>query len=598
MKTLYKFYVGGIQVDEPEGVTGMRFRKPRNERFGGMLQRSIGYVDGVGEVVFSEPLVVNMLTEAFREKKTMAKVPVQVQQYDGTIIIDGEINFKNFRALQNGWAVTIADTQDIEIFLSNADTDKELFPTQTKLLNPYELLERSTHGIAENLAAYKYKKPAAKTLAHPIPWKAATGESNAAGQYQSVTDAISPVWTNTTNAVQTVKIEGNVIVTHRAGTSEAARLALCMKSSGTLLLDDTQGTLAISTTATISELVVKATIQVPANADVFLFMDSSDTATDFSFTYDSKSYLYIGLDVELAASEVVGFTAPALLSGLSNMPITANVLSEYFITDGLHLRGGSGKGVIASFGRIWDDLHKLRPLILNWVGNSLVAENLETYIRSAGVSLELYEADYYETRPCLECLHSGIVAGFNRWQSETPTGGQEENAVARWNTPLTNAENLLNAECQTLTGSKRLIEKIRRKRYEEAGSSTAQDDSDDRQLVVIKSTGSRWNVDLTPAQIVENWRFRWAASGGLTGAWKEGGAVTAAILASGALFTGMEYAGSFEIDGADWVALGDVVAVNVDNLRQKVWVMDASYLPGSAGSGASGNLEIYGWVLV
>ena len=597
MKNYYKFFVGGTEVDEPEGTEGMHFQKTRNERFGGILQRNIGRVIGLGELLFSQPIVIGILAEAFREKKLDAVVPIRMEQYDGTTIIEGEINFSNFRRLQQGWAVTIRDSGGIEIFLKEADTEKELFPTQTKLLTPYELLEGSTHGIDEKLAAIVYKKPAAKSLAHAIPWKATTGKSNAAGQYQSVGVDVSPVWTNTTNAVQTVKIEGNVLVSYRAGTSESVRLALCVKSSGTVLLDDTQATLAVTTTTQEGALVVKATIQVPANADVFLFMDSTDTATDFSFEYDPKSYLYIGLDVELAASEVVGLNADILLWSLTSMPFSARVLSDYFITDGLRLRGATGKGLITSFGQIWDDLHKLKPLILNWDGSGLMVEELETYIRNAGVSLELYSPAYYEIRPCLDVLHSGIIAGFNRWQSETPTGGQEENAVARWNTPIRNSESLLNAECQTLTGSKRLIEKIRRKQYEEAGSSTAQDDSDDRQLVVIKTKAGKWNTEFTPLQIALNWRFRWATSGSLTGAWKEGGAVTSAIAASGAVFTGEEFAGNFSIDGSEWVQLGDVVAAYCDNVRYRVWVMDATYHPGAAGSGAGSNLEIYGWIL-
>ena len=596
----YKFFVGGVEVDEPNGATGMHFEKTRNTRFGGILQRSIGRVLGIGEILFEQPLVIGILEEAFRESKLDASVPIRVEQYDGTVIINGEVNFSNFRKMQNGWAVTIRDSGGIEPFLKDVDVEKELTPNQSILLSPYELLEGSTHGLDENLLTYIYKKPLAKTLQHPIPWKASTGKSDAAGQYQSVTNAISPLWTNTTNAVQTVKVEGNVIVTHRSATAKTARLALCVKSSGAVVMDDTQGTILLTSAVTETEIAIMDTLQVPANADVLLFIDSLDTGTDFSFTYNAKSYLYVGLDIELVSSAVSGFYANNLLSSLSLMPLTQTAaVSDYFITDGLRLRAASNseKGLIASFGQIWDDISKITPLILNWDGSGLQISALESYIRNAGVSLQLFEPIYYELRPCLDILYSGVIAGFNRWQSETPTGGQEENAAARWNTPIRNTESLLNLECQHLTGSKRLIEKIRRKQYEEAGKSTTQDNNDDRQKAIIEFVGNKWNTQLTPSQIVDKWRFWWAASGNLTSGWKEGGATNLPKLSNDAIFTGFEFAGNFNIDGSDWVQIGDVITTYCDNVLRKVWVINATYHPGAAGSGMDSNLEIYGWIL-
>lgn len=60
--------VSGILIEEPSGSAGVYFEKIRSRRFWGMLRNNIGRVRGIGEILFEEPMAIEIL-KAAKEKK-------------------------------------------------------------------------------------------------------------------------------------------------------------------------------------------------------------------------------------------------------------------------------------------------------------------------------------------------------------------------------------------------------------------------------------------------------------------------------------------------------------------------------------------------
>lgn len=606
---MYNFFLDKTKVGEPLGIVGISFEKIRSGRLGGILRSNVGKYKGVGEVLFVEPLAVGIISAAWEKDKTDAVVTFEMTQDDGMALIDSEVNFSNFRESSEGWSVTFRDTGGIEAFEFGLDKVFEVPTNTTFALPPYSLLESKSHEINEAIGTFAYNKPSpSKSLTHTIPFKAVSTKSDVTGQPQTVgsLEGVSPVWTNTTNQTATVKVEANIVVTHRAAGGASGELVVIVRRNGNTISEIVQQEITLTGTATAEEWAVSAFAQVPSGADVAIMFLSDDSKNDFSFLYGTKSYLFVGLDKVYGYTDIFGATAAEIFAYL----VSANTdnelefedlagLDEYFITDGYRLRGTTAKPMLCSFGELWDDMSKLvGGLMLRLEGTKLVARKMAEYLSTAGASIRLTKVRNYDRIPSNEMLHSGLLAGFNRWQSGTPTGTKEENAVAKWNTPLKKIDNILNAECQSLTGSVRLIERLRRRRYEEAGDSSEADEVDDRQKVVIdRNFSTKINSNYTPSNIADAWAWRWSTSGNLASSYTEAGAKNPAKSANSAIFSPKAFIGEFWIEGKEWPLIGDVVELEIDGVVMRVFVDAANYLPGAAGSGSEANLSIEGRIL-
>lgn len=582
----------GTGVEEPEGFAGLYLEKVRNSRFGGILRKGIGRVRGVGEVMFTETIACNILEQAFNKSKTDASVIYRVIDENGTVIVDSEINFSNFRKKRQGWSITLRDSGAVETLELQADRTVLITPNRTKVVKPILLATTATHEIDSANNVFSWKVPSvAASLNHYLTWKANVSQSSVTGSPQSVAafDRAAPVWINTTNATKTVQVVGRITVAHRANTAISGFFRII---SGSEVLD--RG-FTVGTSLETKSYVIDQIVSVPVNGTIEIVAYFGDTRTDFSFEYHPDSYLSINQDAGLPETQVRCIkTGDALKSCVSDIGLTLSLsgVGDELITTGKLLRGAGGK-ISTSFGALFDDMNRLKNLIAYQSGsNGLVIKPKADFLRSLGDGLTITDVQDFEFAPA-PILTNRIIVGYSRWQSYTPTGNEEIFGNEQFSTGLNKVDNLMNMLCSTLCASEKLIEYVRRLQFQTGGTQAGKDYEEDERIFLVEGAP-------TPREIIQAWQSLWSASAE-TVAKTTGSPNTSTytVSANEMFFTGKMCSLQAAINGKEWGQLDDVVTFYDDNGRKvRLYVLTATYHPGAAGSGLESSLMVEGLEMV
>ncbi|MCP1384808.1 hypothetical protein [Runella salmonicolor] len=597
-------YLDNVPIDEPQGMAGLYLEKPRSNRFGGQLRVNIGRVKnvgkarGIGEIQIIEPVAIAILSSAYEKYSVDASVKFQLEDNDGSKLIDSEINMSNFRDKPDGWSVTLRDSGDVETLDLQADTVVSITPTTEFELKPINLAQAVTHTINPDLARVARKTITSQNPTHFPAWKAASSKADATGTPQSVNDILKeqPVWVNSTGDEKRVYVTARLSIEHRSSSALSGQIMLYVISGvGTTSYPIVD--VVLGSTLTSVTYAIEKEITVPQNGQVFIKINYSGSSFDYEFNYQDDSYLCINPDNTVPSSTVKGFYAIDALRAIAakiapNLVIKNDFvpLESMWITNGYNLRGVK-QDLKVSFGAIWDDLNKLFNLMINRVSeNEIIIVSRDAYIDNLDDGVLMQDVNYYEFGPS-SLLVSRVRVGFKKWQSYTPTGNEEIYGNEDYSTGLTKIDNILDLECTTLCASEKLMEAVRRKQFEVGGDRSDKDEENDEQIFV-KST---YAFPIDTHQQLKNWGGRWSASNViLTKTSGRPNNLAQSIQYTSKQFTGRAVKLQGNLTSRQWVILSDTITFYARNRKVKVFINNASYRPGAAGSGSDFNTIIEG----
>lgn len=595
--------VGGILIEEPSGSAGVYFEKVRSRRFWGMLRNNIGRVRGIGEILFEEPLAIQILQSAYDKNGVDASVKYQMVDDTGTVLIDSEINFSNVRWRREGWSVTLRDTGTVETLDLQADTLAEIAPTQEVTLETVALAQEKTHTINPTLKRVAWNVNGLnKTLAHYPAWEAESTRANATGDFATVTNVNQEqcVWRNTTGGERRLQITGRLVMSHRSATASNGMVVVYVINGNEVLSYPTTSVVVTSTLETAT-YAINQILNIPSGGELYIQLKDFDAnSSDFEFNYDTTaSYLCVNQDVAIAESTAKVIPVIKALEATSKKIATeltivnqVEALGEDWITNGLQLRGVSTANLKVSFGGLWDDLNKIYCLILARKSNDEIEiKDRSAFLSDLGSGVVMRDVSTYEFLPNTDLLASRVMVGYNRWQSYTPTGREEVYGAEDYTTGLKKIDRILDLVCTDLVAAVKLRESVRRLQFNWGGSRNDKDEAEDERLF-IKGT------DITPKANLRRWSSFWAASSTILT--KTSGMPDSSAHieeATSDFFTGKMARVEGVMTGAEWAALGDVLTFYDGGQSWRILVMMAMYRPGAAGSGQEANTMVEGWVL-
>ena len=595
--------LSGIDIEAPNGIEGMYFEKTMNPRFFSILSRNTGRVRGTGQVDFVEPIAVQVLNAAWEADKVDAVVNYEMIDDTGTTLIDSAVNFANHRRRPAWWSVTFRDSEQMNVLELQADKVVAIMPSKEVLLESVKLAQEITHNIDTTLLVYSWKVAAlAKDMAHYPAFKAQTTKADSTGDFASVINPskAQPIWINTTANARTVEVTARLVVAHRSATASVGTLALYVVN-GTATTTYPIMSVSVGTSLETKTYAINQVLTIPQGGQLYLQMQSfNNTSADFAFAYDSaKSYLCVNQDraVPSSTAKVIScFDAiKAICSQIApNITLKNEVadLNTDWVTNGYQLRGVKTAPIKISFGALWDDLNKLHNLMLHrTAANQLTIKKKVDFLAGLGSGIELQSTGNYEIRAGLDLFYNRVLAGFQQWQSYTPTGNEEQFGSETYTTNLQQVDSRLNLMAAVLCASEKLIEVVRRTQFDVGGSSANADGQYDEDIFIkgraIKTSDS-----------LNNWADFWAVSSN-TLTKLSGMPDNSAKNVTGVsrFFTGDKIMVEGTLSGEEWAEVSDVVSFTDGGISYRVLVDTASYYPGAAGSGSNNNTTIEGWVL-
>lgn len=595
--------VSGILIEEPSGSAGVYFEKVRSRRFWGMLRNNIGRVRGIGEILFEEPMAIQILKAAKEKKSVDASVTYQMVDDTGAVLIDSEINFANIRRRRDGWSVTLRDSGFVETLDMQADARVNIAPNKEVTLQALALAQEITHSINPDLERVAWKvNGLEKSLSHYPAWVAESTRADATGDFATVTNVYQqqPVWKNTTGGERRVQVTARLVGSHRSATATNGMIVAYVINGNEVISYPTTS-VVITPDLETKTYAIDLILNVPSGSDLFVQLkDFDEESADFEFNYDTAaSYLCVNQDVAIADSSAKVMSSIGLLKAIAakiTPEITINnkvaELESDWITNGLQLRGVTSAPLRVSFGGIWDDISKLYPLMLSRNGSGQVSiTNRNAFLAGLGSGVIMRDVSSYEFVSNLDLLASRVRVGFNRWQSYTPTGREETYGNEDYNTDLKKIDAVMDLMAMELCASEKLMEAVRRMQFNWGGNRIDKDEINDEQLFIK-------GANLTPKQILTRWENFWSVSSPtLT---KTDGSPDASehTQTGESLYLTDDYARvQGMLTGAEWAALGDVLTFYDGGESWRVLIMSATFRPGAAGSGAESNTMVEGWVL-
>jgi len=598
-----RHYLDGTLIQEPSGSAGVYFEKVRSRRFWGMLRNNIGRVRGIGELLFEEPLAIQILKAAKEKKGVDASVTYQMIDETGAVLIDSEINFANIRRRRDGWSVTLRDSGAVENLDLQADTMVSITPNQTLTLQTLALAQEKTHGITPALSRVAWKVNALeKSLAHYPAWEAETTRANATGDFATVTSVFQqqPVWQNTTGGERRLQVTARLTISHRSAVSTVGTVVLYV-ISGNEIISYPAASVVVTSALESKTYAINNVLSVPAGGELYIQLkDFDNESADFEFNYDTTaSYLCVNQDAAIPDSTAKVISVINALTAIAQkvtpeITITHSVpeLESDILTNGLQLRGVSSANLKASFGGIWDDIAKIYPMMLYKNGsNQLSIANRNDFLKGLGSGVIMRDVSYYEFIPNLDLLISRVRVGFNRWQSYTPTGREEIYGNEEYTTGLQKIDAVLDLIASDLCASEKLIEAVRRMQFNWGGSRIDKDEINDEQLFIK-------GASLLPQETLERWMNFWGVSSDTLTKTNGSPDTSERTQSEQSLYFTDEIARvEGMLTGAEWAALGDVLTFYDGGESWRMLVMSATFRPGAAGSGAQANTTVEGWVL-
>ncbi|WP_234734800.1 hypothetical protein [Tellurirhabdus bombi] len=484
-----KYLLDELEIESPLQSDGLKFRKERNRRYWGFLYRSIGYVEGLGSVTFSEAKAVRLLRDRYKKSSVQAQTRFRIMDGIETAY-DGAIDYSQYSDDGERISVALRDPKGIAEFEANLTTRYSIDADTSVYLHARRLSGAATYTLNPDISTVRGSAPfgAPLTLTHSVPMrKKDEREQPVPGTLLSVDrpEKNTELYQNTTDHPQSLIITGMIKLDASASTSLTPMLRVRVGGLEPIPV----GTFSVTNSPELIAAVVSITAVVPPNEKLWLEWYSTNQISSYTFAYHSDTAITVRESINVPDSFAGCLTAGSLLAHLVNRASGGSLTlkSDFFatgpgssllVTNGANLRGVV-KPVVTNYQDLFESLDRIFNLKTDVVGDRVVVEKKQFQ----GVS-RIKELNSFREVPNLEMLFSEVLVGYETWQGESLASGNEVNSLRQYRTGITTVRKSLDLRSK-LIASGTLIEEQRRKQYQADTASSTKADTYDESLFLI-----------------------------------------------------------------------------------------------------------------
>lgn len=599
-----KFYIAGVEIEQPEGVNGFYLERIRDKVFDGFIRKRTSSIKGVGSITITDLEICQLLKTEFKAKGIDGVTEFSIVQNEEAIYL-GEVDYGNYSENHNGHiSVSFRDTEGVVQFDSNLQKEYEIEPENTIFLDRTELTGKATHGLSE-INTVSRGQPNGKPFLFSVPMKVNAKDSVTSGiglDVKGVEDVELPFWKN--NHTESVKINIGGYLSFLVSSSSIDHITVSIFNRDNGKVFEKLKVIEFDTNGTQEQktVIIDKVVTVGVGGDVCLVIQGTESIQGYNYTFQTTD-LSVNQDLEFTGGDVSAILASSLCKkliekvseGTLNFIDEAFVNEKPFITNGLCLR--QNKSVIkTSFLKIFTGLSKIYNLTLSIEGNTVYLRKKNDNLLRAGAYSLIHSDTAEVTSVFLNALsdkfYSEVKVGYSEWKSDTILGNLEFNSSRIYDTAFKKSKSTLDLMVNEVVASGKLIEKQRRLQFETLKNNEKTDDKNDNTLFIIDTNGLRSilgengiNEKINPVQILSNHSFEhghckefiYRTGDGNVTATVAGKVQNGNIKNLTGYFTGMQ----FLIEGSssllDYLSFGDKVLVEFDGKEVEVWIEEDLY---------------------
>ncbi|OZI09180.1 hypothetical protein BWI93_05385 [Siphonobacter sp. BAB-5385] len=529
----YRFFMDGVEVEEPQGFDGMAFKKERHAVYFGFLSPGIGYGEA-GDLTFTDEISVGIARAAWKREAVEAQVSLDIR-LDEQLVFSGNLDFAKAKVGSDYVSCSLKMQKSVRDFLTTATNTVTVTPSERVQLPSRPDNAIASHEIAPDFPQYSYKGADEKDLSHYPVWETVkTGtdvknfgvvDEKTGLAWHAVPSPFRPDQTDLNASREEWRIAYNVtgfketqvedyqdITVRVVGMIHLQAYSVAGGSFQMVLEYDKGGSSYATNAGDVTSRVTVADLPLTQQlTEHIFFFDEivtlqsvgawlfyrglsfrvlSDTpSTDFLFDYQADSFLSVEVFKPDAQQPVdpLFFEGEALIKDLlkRNTGLDAQVNlgllegEKLFITSGKNIRGlSSDFGV--SFEQLFKGLDGLLCLGAEVSGNTMIIEPKPRMIGNA-IAYPLGEVDELFEESSENWLFSRVKVGFSEWQAGSPFGLDEINSFREYATYIKAVEKELDIRSE-LIGSSYIIQEGRSR----IGTDEAREDwSFDEKLFVV-----------------------------------------------------------------------------------------------------------------
>lgn len=500
-----KFYIDGLEIEQPQGINGLYLGRKRDSVFGGFVRQRIANVKGIGEITIKDEIICQILKLIWEQYGYDAVLPFEIRNETETIYL-AEVDFGQYSVNHNNEAtISFRDTDPMALFNANIDNVVELEATDTIWMPKTNLTGKTTHSTPDKYKILASSRHDTFTINSTVPLKVSQADSVGDGIGLDTLDAdvISPFWKNNSEKIIRVNLQCLFQFTAQTEISDTIKIIASTRQDGLAIETFVLYTFTSTSTQSVQNVVINKMITVPVWGDLILTIQGTNAIKNYKIEF-SIGQVSIEEDLDIQGSYVKGLFLKNAMSQLIGKASSTMTLindaykdSNLFITNGYNLRASSGT-IKTSFTELFKGMSKIDNLVLNIEENVCKLEKKEVNYKNSIESdlSNIAEIETTMTTTLGEIFVNQIEIGYQNWKSETTLGNQEFNSTRVYKTSINKAINSVNKIVTEFITAGSIIEKTRRIQYLITKSSDSTDSKYDDTIFLIDTDGANANVGI------------------------------------------------------------------------------------------------------
>lgn len=465
---MYKLFLNGTEVNEPENLIDLILEKIRSDVFGGFIVGEYGYLEQELGLTFVDDVSLDIINTEIEKSGIYANITVNLTYCNQTIYY-GKLNISKYDNSECcNINIPIQNDSDGIIVNSKRAIQYSIEPTTKITLTKKEYSNGGSYLIGEH---NQFKALGAGIhLSFGFPLKVDTSINGM--QDSTIGDGTFYVAPYDT----TIQLSG--ILNWSENSTKNYDLEIVVKNSGGSTISSTVLQSYTHTgVITFRQYFLNRTIILLAGYKVSFILHDSTVTTPFEFNFLNTTYLSI---TENPNSSTIPNTSDCY--GVMAFEAFEQIISKFgpnfrfksdffksgfgandFITNGNNIRGIKSninlslEYLISNFSTLYD----LKADFNNNVFN--VDKVVDNYSNCGYINSEI---NNFRKVVNSDKLYSSVKVGFSTWQSESKLKGLEFNSIRTYETDLNFGNRPLDLICDFITAGY-IIEEQRRLQYDE-----------------------------------------------------------------------------------------------------------------------------------
>lgn len=462
---MYKVILNGTEIQQPEELVNLIFKKEYSEIFNGFIVGNSGYLEQLGGLTFLQKEAVDIINTNLKKDGILATIPIEIYYCD-RLIYSGNLDnstYSNFECCKVNMALSTDKLGDI--LNSKRNVIYSLKPTR-KILLPKK--DFSTSGLYEISEFSHFKTSASGVhLNLGVPLKS---DGKSVGMVDSsIADGTMY------EAKSDLKLKISGIIAWEENSTKDYDLIMIVKDSGGSIISTTVIQSFIHTGSLIQrQSIISKEIDLLQGYKVSFWLHDSTINTPFEFHFSDATFLQI-IDTpeeNIESSYCYGLTAyEAFVQVMDKISPQLKFRSEFFslfggindfITSGNNIRGEYSE-IKVSLQYLFENFSKLYDLESNLTGDKY---NVEKCVDNP-LNCEYLNAviSNYNENADIDRLYSSVKVGFTNWATDSKIKGYEHNSIRTYQSQLNFGSRELDLVSDFIT-SGYVIEEMRRMQFD------------------------------------------------------------------------------------------------------------------------------------